>query len=61
MARVGIVVQREKNKKNVGRTYSSEQIAKQLTDACLKLSDRTKAIERSEKKSWAKARNRSVG
>lgn len=61
MARVGIAVQRQKNKRNVGKTYSSEQISKQLAGACLKLSQRTKAIERNEKNSWAKARNRSVG
>ena len=61
MARVSIAVQIQKNRKDLGKTYSSEQISKQLAGACLKLSKRTKVIERNEKNSWAKARNRSVG
>ena len=61
MARVGIDVQKDKSKKNILSKYSSEQISKQLAGACLKLSARTKTIERNEKNSWAKARNRSVG
>lgn len=61
MARVSTAVQRQKNKKDVVRAYSAEQISTQLAGACLKLSNRTKVIERNEKNSWARARNRSIG
>lgn len=61
MARVSMVMERQRNKRNSRKMYSSEQISKQLASACCKLSNRTKAIERNEKISWTKARNRSVG
>ena len=61
MARVKIDVQRQRDKRSVEDTYSFEQISMQLASACFKLSERTKMIERNEKKSWAKARNRNVG
>lgn len=61
MARVAEAVQRQKTRKCTGKLYSSEEISKQLTGACLNLEKKTKVIERNEKLSWAKARTRSIG
>lgn len=61
MARVGISVQRPIRKKSVTKTYTTEQISRQLAGACVKLNKRTKVIEHKEQICWTKARNRSIG
>lgn len=61
MARIGTAIQRPKNSGHVAAAYSTKQISTQLAGACTTLTKRMKEIERNEKNSWAKARNRSIG
>lgn len=61
MARVETVTVSPKGMKVTNAQYSFEQLSSQLADACAKMMDRTRDIERNEKKSWARARNRNVG
>lgn len=60
MARVSIAVQKPQRQKMASKRYSTAEISEQLASACLRLDRRTKAIERKEQRSWARARNRSV-
>lgn len=53
-------MQKPQRQKMASKRYSTAEISEQLASACLRLDRRTKAIERKEQRSWARARNRSV-
>lgn len=61
MARIKIEYERNKTKSNEIDSYSVKRISKQVSILNSELFDRIKTIERNEKDSWKRARNRNVG